>query len=186
MSLQQDPLQFTSITSVVWITGGSDFRSIAAGARQTCGPTSAGIQCWDFVGGQTSLGWDFGCAIETGGGSFLDCWVNNSSGQTAMDPSQFPSANSAPVSSRPVLAGPFSRRPWSRGAVRPSSGGVSIRPPRCRVSRLGPDMPVPSTPTARHFADVMARDALANRGFPRELFQHARRSPERLATRAPE
>jgi len=71
MSLQQDPLQFTSITSVVWITGGSDFRSIAAGARQTCGPTSAGIQCWDFVGGQTSLGWDFGCAIETGGGSFL-------------------------------------------------------------------------------------------------------------------
>lgn len=188
MSLQQDPLQFTSITSVVWITGGSDFRSIAAGPRQTCGPTSAGIQCWDFVGGQTSLGWDFGCAIETGGGSFLDCWGNNSSGQTAMDPdpSQFPSANSAPVSSRPVLAGPFSRRPWSRGAVRPSSGGVSIRPPRCRVSRLGPDMLVPSTPTARHFADVMARDALANRGFPRELFQYARRSPERLASRAPE
>jgi len=57
MSLQQDPLQFTSITSVVWITGGSDFRSIAAGPRQTCGPTSAGIQCLDFVGGQTFVLW---------------------------------------------------------------------------------------------------------------------------------
>ena len=86
-----------------WVYGSLDFRSISAGGGfNSCGPTSAGIQCWDFGSvasirwggsfyGQTAVTGSFGCAIETGGGSFLDCWGDNSSGQTAMDPSQFPS-----------------------------------------------------------------------------------------------